>query len=231
MNERYTSGQYLAANPDWHESDSPWKASLIKKMFDRNNLTPQTVCEIGCGTGLVLSSLQEQLGERVRLDGYDISPQAIERAQTRANERLRFHCEDIMNQTNRRYDLVLLVDVIEHLEDYFGFLRRIKSMSPYKILHIPLDLSVQSVARITPILEQRSVVGHIHYFTKEIALASLADAGYEIIDHFYTGAAIDLPAWSLKSRLARLPRKLLFTLNQDLAVRWLGGFSLMVLVK
>ncbi len=231
MNDRYTSGEYLAANPNWHEGDSLWKAQLIHRMLKQNNLSPKSVCEIGCGTGRVLSSLQQLREDGVQFDGFDISPQAIERARTRENAFLRFHCDDVLAQTEKNFELVLLIDVIEHLEDYLGFLRKIKPMSSLKILHIPLDLSVQSVARMKPILEQRSVVGHIHYFTKETALASLEDAGYEIVDLFYTGAAIDLPAWSLKSRLARMPRRLLFALNQDLAARWFGGFSLMVLVK
>ena len=124
-----------------------------------------------------------------------------------------------------------MIDLIEHVEDYFHFLRTVKPMSTYKILHIPLDLSVQSVARITPIVNQRSRVGHIHYFTKEIALTMLKELGYEVLDSFYTAATIDLPAQSLKSHLMRLPRKIFFALNQDLAVRYLGGYSLMVLAK
>ena len=60
---------------------------------------------------------------------------------------------------------------------------------------------------------------------------SLKDTGYEIIDYFYTGSSIDLPAKSLKSLLVRLPRKILYKLNKDIAVRMLGGYSLMVLTK
>jgi hypothetical protein len=74
-------------------------------------------------------------------------------------------------------------------------------------------------------------VGHIHYFTKETALASLVDTGYDIIDYFYTAGSIDLRVKSIKSLLARLPRKILYKINKDMAVRILGGHSLMVLAK
>ncbi|MFA4845758.1 MAG: methyltransferase domain-containing protein [Patescibacteria group bacterium] len=231
MNNRYTSGDYLKRNPDWHEGDSPWKARQIKKILDQNNLRPSTVCEVGCGAGRVLSSLQELLDHDVQFVGYDISPQAIERAKTRQNDHLTFFCEDVLVNKPEQTDVLIMIDLIEHVEDYFSFLRAVKPLGTHKILHIPLDLSVQSLARMKPILNQRSQVGHIHYFTKEIALVMLAELGYQIIDSFYTGATIDLPAKSLKSRLMRLPRKLFFAMNQDLAVRYLGGYSLMILAK
>ena len=231
MKNRYTSGDYLEKNPDWHEKDSAWKARQIKKILDRNHLSPSSVCEVGCGAGLVLASMQNLLGADVQFTGYDISPQAIERAQTRANNLLTFFCDDVLINKPEPTDALLLIDLIEHLEDYFSFLRAMKPMSIYKILHIPLDLSVQSVARMKPILNQHSQVGHLHYFAKETALLTLKDTGYEVIDAFYTGATIDLPAQSFKSRLMRLPRKLLFAANQDLAVRYLGGYSLLILVK
>jgi hypothetical protein len=65
----------------------------------------------------------------------------------------------------------------------------------------------------------------------EIALAALKDTGYEVVDHFYTSSSLDTPNLNWKARLMKLPRKLLFALHQDLAVRILGGYSLMVLAK
>src|SRR2546430_16201598 len=42
---------------------------------------------------------------------------------------------------------ILVLDVIEHLPDYFSFLERLKARGRHKIFHIPLDLSVQTVFR------------------------------------------------------------------------------------
>ena len=100
----------------------------------------------------------------------------------------------------------------------------------HKIFHIPLDLSVQWVWRNRPIMREREQAGHLHYFTKETALATLQDAGYEVIDWFYTPGAIANPR-SVKAKLASLPRRLLSVVNQDLVVRILGGYSLLVLAK
>lgn len=99
------------------------------------------------------------------------------------------------------------------------------------MFHIPLDLSVQSVLRSSPIMQRRESVGHIHYFTKETALALLKDTGYEVIDYCYTNSSLELPNLSWKAKLMKLPRKLFFFIHQDLTVRILGGFSLLVLAK
>jgi hypothetical protein len=129
------------------------------------------------------------------------------------------------------YDIVMAIDVFEHIEDYFGFLRKFNKRGKYKIFHIPLDISVQTVLRMSPFLKGRKKYGHIQYFTKETALATLKDTGYEIIDYFYTAGALELPLKTLKSIFLRLPRRISYKINKDLAVRILGGYSLLVLTK
>ena len=88
-----------------------------------------------------------------------------------------------------------------------------KIKGKYKIFHIPLDISVQSVIRKRAIMKWREAYGHIHYFTKDIALAALKDTGYEIIDYYYAPGSIELPNRNFKSSLLELPRKLLFSLT------------------
>jgi hypothetical protein len=78
----------------------------------------------------------------------------------------------------------------------------IKERALYKIFQIPLDLSVQTVLRATPLIRDRQRLGHIHYFTKETALQLLIDLGYNIIDCFYTAVALDLDAGSIPLPLA-----------------------------
>jgi SAM-dependent methyltransferase len=229
--ELYTSGTYLEKNPTWHVEESPWKARQIMRMVMRNSIAPKTICEVGCGAGEVLKQLQEQMDSECLFWGYDISPQAFELSKSRANERLQFKLADIRKEQKAFFDLILIMDVIEHLEDYFSFLREIKPKSRYSLLHIPLDLSVQTVLRRNGLLKVRESYGHIHYFTKEIAIQTLKDVGYEVLDSFYTARATELPAHEISRNLLKLPRKLLFAMSQDLAVHILGGWSLLVLAK
>lgn len=231
MSEIYEDGTYLDNNPSWHEEDSPWKAIQISKMLERNGLAPKRICEIGCGAGEILNQLSARYTDQEKFFGYEISPQAYRLCSQKANDRLTFRLEDLLGENTEHFDIVMAIDVFEHVEDYFGFLRRLRDKATYKLFHIPLDLSVQGVLRASPIMNSRKIVGHIHYFTKEIALESLKDTGYELVDHFYTGGGLELPNRGWKARLAKLPRKLAFMVNEDIAVRLLGGYSLMVLAK
>lgn len=227
----YKDGTYLDNNPNWHEEDSAWKAKKMENILRKNNIHPSTICEVGCGAGEILNSLASSYGSGVDFLGYEISPQAFEICKKKEKKNLHFFLKDFLEEKTVLLDVVLAVDVFEHIDDCLGFLRRLREKAKYKIFHIPLDLSVQAVLRSSPILKSRESVGHIHYFTKETALATLMDTGYEVLDYFYTSGSVELPNRGWKADLIKLPRKLLFSIHQDLTVRILGGFSLLVLTK
>lgn len=227
----YKDGTYLENNPTWHEEDSSWKAGQIAKILEKNDIRPATIGEIGCGTGEILRCLLERFGGDVEFSGFEISPQAYEFCRKKERENLRFYLTDFLTTERGDFDVVLAIDVFEHVEDYYGFLRKLRPKGKYKVFHIPLDLSVQTVLRGTPILKERERLGHLHYFTKETALATLADTGYQIVDFFYTHGTLDLPDQGWKTRLLNLFRRAFSSVNEDLAVRIFGRASLMVLAK
>jgi len=228
LEEVYTSGEYLEQYPTWHVEDSPWKAKQILRMLARSGITPQSVCEVGCGGGEVLKQLQEKMDPACSFWGYEISPQALELAGSRANERLNFKLADIRQERDAWFDLMLVIDVVEHVEDSYGFLRDIRPKSQYKLIHLPLELSVLSLLR-NGVLDVRRTFDY-HFFTRDLALEMLKDVGYEVLDYFYTPRAVDL-ATSAGKKLLKTPRVLLFSLHEDLAVRVLGGYSLLLLAR
>lgn len=229
--ERYTEGPYLAANPGWHVEDSPWKAAQIADMMRAHSLVPDSVCEVGCGAGDVLLQLHKRLEPHTRFVGYDISPQAIELARGRERDRLRFAVGDPIEGSQERYDLVLVIDVIEHLEDPYTFLRRLRPQAEQTILHFPLDLYVLSLLNPAWLLYMRDSVGHLHGFVRETALALLEETGYEILDARYTDAAGQYPRRTLKERALGRARDGVRWLSPDLASRLMGGYSLLVLAR
>jgi len=145
----YESGEYLEGNPTWGVEDSPWKARQVLKMLSKHGLTPRSVCEVGCGAGEILSQLRQQMPDSVRFVGYEISPQAFEMCRQREADRLEFRLGDILEQ-DVSFDLLLVLDVIEHIPDIYGFLRGIKGKAEHKIFHIPLDMSAQVLLRGSP---------------------------------------------------------------------------------
>jgi len=226
----YRDGAYLSNNPTWHAEDSAWKSRQIENILRKNTIVPRTVAEIGCGAGEILIQLQKAFPD-AQYSGYEISPQAFSLCRGRENSGIRFYLKDLSAEQSAHFDILLVVDVFEHVDDYLGFIRSVKEKADFKVFHIPLDLSVQALLRGAPILRRRETVGHLHYFFKETALATLQYCGYEVIDFLYTAAAVDKPDLSFGPKLLKLPRKILFKMNADIAVRVLGGYSLLVLAR
>ena len=122
---------------------------------------------------------------------------------------------------------MLCIDVLEHVEDFFSFLRNLRRRGKASIFHIPLDMNTQMVARKKAIISVREAVGHLHYFSKDTALAVLRECGYAVDTWSYTPSGSERPS-SLKQRLLKIPRQLSFKINKDLTVRLMGGYSLIV---
>lgn len=207
------------------------ESQSYKKDTQKNNVDPSTICEIGCGVGEILNCLANDYSTTIIFSGYEISPQAFGICQKIKRKNIHFFLKNLLDEEDVLFDIIMAIDVFEHIDDYLGFLRKLRTKGGYKVFHIPLDLSVQAILRSAPILKARESVGHIHYFTKETALATLKDAGYEVVDYFYTNGSLELPNRGWRANLLKLPRKLFFFIHQDLTVRILGGFSLLVLAK
>ncbi len=225
--ERYATGGYLEANPTWHVEDSAWKAANVDQMARKHALRFDSVCEVGCGAGEVLRELSLRNDQVSSFVGYDTSPDALAMATTRAGPGLEFRQGDASGDEDR-YGLLLLIDVIEHVEDCIGFMRSLRARADHTIIHVPIEISLQSVVRRHRLMRSRERVGHIHFFTDDLALAAIRDAGYMILDVKYTYHGAGRPK-SLLACAVALPRLMIFRLSPRLTARLLGGCSLLVL--
>ncbi len=228
----YQSGEYLARNPTWHTEDSPWKARHVASLLQRHGLKPQRVAEVGCGAGEVLVQLRSTLPQGVDFVGYDVSPQAIELCRPKEAPGLSFRLGDLTREASETFDLVLVMDVVEHVDDCHGFLRGIAKRAPWALIHVPLELTALRVLRGSPLMATRRAFGHLHYFTRDTLHATLDESGHRVVDETYTDLAKAPGAIrSLPRRLWALLRSGAFTLAPHLTVRALGGYSLLVLTR
>jgi len=224
----YTTHEYAALNPGWHLEDSPWKVKHIQNLMKRNNLDPKSICDIGTGYGDIPRLLSLEMPNTI-FTAYEISTVAFEICKLKATEKLRY-CLGKGPERPIMYELMLCIDVMEHVEDYLGFLREIKEYADLKIFHIPLEITMLSTVRDS-YNKSRKKLGHLHYFTASTALASLETSGYEILDYFYTPHFKGIPQKSWKS-IAALPFRILtFHISPRLSTLALGGSSVIVLAR
>jgi len=228
--DRYLTDDYVSKNPSWDMEDSPWKAAHVVRLLREHNISPKSICEVGCGAGLVLAELRKSYPE-AELFGYDIAPAATRFWSRLDQQQINFVLGDFASINKREFDVILLLDVIEHVRDPMEFLAEMRMAARYFVLHIPLDLSAASVMRGTPLMDQRFRVGHIHYFTKQLALATVEESGYRVAHHEYSGAGFSAPRKTWRTRVAMAPRWIAGGFSKDWAVRVFGGETLFVLAE
>jgi 2-polyprenyl-3-methyl-5-hydroxy-6-metoxy-1,4-benzoquinol methylase len=109
-------------NKQKHTSSNPIQRALIDHFLRRVSelviaRSPRNILEIGCGEGFVLRALQDA-GVRCPMRGIDFSETAIADARTRVPE-AEFVVQDAaeLAADGQRFDLVLMIEVLEHLPD------------------------------------------------------------------------------------------------------------------
>ncbi|WAC20450.1 class I SAM-dependent methyltransferase [Luteolibacter sp. SL250] len=222
----YQDGTYATKNSAFGDDNAAAKISWALKACKEFKLGHQTIAEVGCGGGAILLGVAEALKPESAV-GFEPMAEAFEVAEKRTTPTVSFKNETVSHSSNDFFDLVICFDVFEHIEDYFTFLRNLRMLGKNFLFHIPLDMNAQMVARGTPIQMVREEVGHIHYFSKDSAIAALKECGFSVRGHFYTCGADGAYSGRL-FRMMKYPRKIAFALAPDLAVRVLGGYSLMV---
>jgi SAM-dependent methyltransferase len=228
--DQYKSGEYWEKNPTFHEEDSELKVSNAVNLLERNNIVPKNVLDVGAGSGKNAYLLSKHY--EVPAVGIDVSAEAVEHARQNFPEpNLEFEAIDVKEYSHVSH-VGFMFDVFEHVEDYLGFLRSASSKAEYWVFNIPLDMNMLSILR-NKYMVDRVNVGHLHYFSRISAIATLEDSGYEIVDvEFANVVAHQLrKRVSLGALVLAIPRLALFKINQSFAVNLLGGASLMVLCK
>ena len=225
----YTDGSYLdKTGGTWHLEDSPFKAKQVVKILARHpEIQPNSICEIGSGAGGILAELQKLLPGGITFTGYEISPQAHRISARFANAQCQYVLGDAFADPSM-YDLVLVMDVVEHVEDCFSFLRRTKQKGRWKLYHIPLDTHATATLRG---LNGWDSVGHIHLFTIETALKSVERTGHRVVDWILTDAALGAPNKKFRTRIANLLRLPLAKFSAKLTARLIGGYSILILTE
>ncbi len=120
----------------WFQAKKHIITSLIKdkvlQKFDR----PINIADIGCGVGLLLNSLS-QLGN---VTGIDYSNQALDFCRENFNgELIQADCGTSIN-INKKYDLVIASDLIEHIKDETIIIENIYNLlnpNGYAIITVP----------------------------------------------------------------------------------------------
>lgn len=138
----------------------------------------ESVIEIGCATGEVLSALPDKspCGTPIQKKGFDISPKNIAAARVRYPH-IEFHDTDF-EKSSATADLVVLSDIIEHVPDDVDFLSRASALGELTVINLPLEDNWTNRNREYGINDSS---GHLRAYTLDDAFQLLNDAQTELL--------------------------------------------------
>jgi SAM-dependent methyltransferase len=138
-----------------------------------------SILEVGCATGFFLHNFPGR--NTSRRYGVDISSENINTARKDYPENWFFAgtLADFKRQhPGGRFDLVLLSDILEHVEDDRGLLRACGSIGKYVLLNLPLE-KVEEYRNRNYGMEDKE--GHLRAYSKEEAFKMFAEAGLRVV--------------------------------------------------
>jgi 2-polyprenyl-3-methyl-5-hydroxy-6-metoxy-1,4-benzoquinol methylase len=149
-----------SGNRQKHESSNPVQAWLIRRFHERvvdlvDHVGPSSVLEVGCGEGYVLAAIHEARPD-VDLHGVDLSAPAIAEARDRlpAEVDLRVADATALGDAEPAHDLVMMVEVLEHLDDPAAMLADLGTLTTG---HILLTVPWEPFFRLSNLLRLRNV--------------------------------------------------------------------------
>jgi hypothetical protein len=168
----YNDGTYLKNNPDAHVADSFFKFGQMLPLLEKVP-TPDRTFSIRAGVvGHLVSLYFHHRGVDVRTTAADISTGMLDLQKVNNP----FVTEIIVGDTvaafagGARYDLVLAIDVFEHMPDYRPALEAIRNGSTWLVCNMPIERNLFDLLRNIYMKdryysEQTRSIGHLHFFS------------------------------------------------------------------
>ncbi|WP_413173377.1 class I SAM-dependent methyltransferase [Anabaena azotica] len=148
------------------------------------SLTGKKILDIGCGWGQALFYFQQQ---GMLCYGFDPAPEAVAYASKNGLNVITAGMEKMDVFEGHKFDVVTLLNVLEHLADPVATLREIRDKllktKGVLIIDVPNEFNAfQLAGRNTHKLEDWWIAppGHLNYFSKDTLCRLLVGLGYEV---------------------------------------------------
>lgn len=178
-------GDQVPYDPQYHDKPRVEIASFISE-------PPALVLDVGCGGGATAKLIKQKF-PGARIIGIELNPHAAEHARAYVDDVVcgdLFEIEIPERLGNAQLDLVLLLDVLEHLFDPWRALQRIRSWLAPDTRVLASIPNVRNLATLDDLAAGRwryaangvLDITHVRFFTKESLRELFEDTGYEVLD-------------------------------------------------
>lgn len=158
-----------------HESSNPIVKYLMKNfhaaLFDMiDRVSPNSMLDVGCGEGYTLRELKNRYPS-LSIEGRDVEQDIIEIAR-KENPDISFRVESAysIKKPGRSYDLVTVMEVLEHLEYPDKAISEAKRLTKkHCIFTVPFEpyWRILNIMRLRYITELGNTPGHINHWGRD----------------------------------------------------------------
>ncbi len=164
------------------------RREIVARVLEARLPAGASVLDVGCGTGFVL----ERLAERFEVTG--LEPDASVRARAHPSIAARLlpgGSDDLSALGGRRFDAVLMLDVLEHVDDDVGALRQVRDALTSD------GLLLVTVPANPKLWSQHDVLNqHRRRYTSEILGDTLQAASYDVLHLTHINSRLYPLAWA-----------------------------------
>jgi hypothetical protein len=125
----YSKKQNVSMADSWFDVanlDHFWvkrRFTVFQKLLGKKFLPSAPVCEVGCGNGLVQAQFLQSYG--VMIDGFDLNELALSKSVAESQPKYLYDVHHRKSDLFHKYKLIILFDVIEHINDESAFLESV----------------------------------------------------------------------------------------------------------
>jgi len=157
------------------------KNKLIKRIFKEYPFLKKKYFLDICGAGEILNFLDKF---KMNGEGVDLSKDACEIAEKRVSERIKVKQGDFMELKNKKYGLIIMVDILEHIKDDDAFVKKANELledEGYYLINVPAKMKLYG--------NQDTYFGHYRRYEKDEMSKLLERNEFEIIKFWSYGFA------------------------------------------
>lgn len=161
---------------------------LVAQLPGRLHRPVQTILDVGCGDGILLEICKDA---RIECEGVEVSRPLVEKLRNRFGEAA-IHDSSLVNIPSESFDVVFLINVIEHVEDPIELLEQIYSVlrpDGIVLIHAPNFGGLPSRLR-GPRWHQIAPLVHLNYFTPSTLRKVTSKSGFVVGEKFYLPSSI-----------------------------------------
>jgi 2-polyprenyl-3-methyl-5-hydroxy-6-metoxy-1,4-benzoquinol methylase len=189
----------------WYEHNSEshfwfqWRLVAFLKQLRQIGVSLEKNCralEVGCGVGVLRDQIESSTNWIV--DATDLDLDALQRVKPGRGRKMYYDIFDQKEQLFEAYDLIILFDVLEHIEDTQPFLkallRHLKTQG-LLLINVPALQLLYS--------HYDEIVGHVRRYNKQTLTAEFTNLEFEVVDTRYWGMSM-IPALALRKLVLRM---------------------------